>query len=270
MDVFPVTWSVADGDGACRITAFGKRLDGASTCVHVRFTPYFYVKLPSGWSEARARLYLSDCGQRYGIVRSKSMLVRRKCLWGFQAEREHTFAQLAFETLAAHRKARYGIKDLPTYEAGVDPLVRFFHLRDIAPSSWVHVRSWEEPDRAVADVDVEIECALAAVGPSTVTARPPLVFASFDLECFSASSRFPKADNPEDCIINIATTFQTYGSDAMDRVVVCHRETAPVVTPDDDPVAIVWREREEQVIETWMKLVRSRKADVLVGYNTAQ
>ncbi len=55
MDVFPVTWSAQDdGPGeTCRITVYGKTADGRSACVHVRFTPFFYVKMRRGLSEAQ-------------------------------------------------------------------------------------------------------------------------------------------------------------------------------------------------------------------------
>lgn len=277
MDVYPVTWSAGDTGpgGSCRITAFGKAPDGASVCVHVRFTPYFFVKMPKEYSDARAQLFVTECSKRYeGLVTNKCAVVKRKCLWGYQAGAVHRFAQLAFDSVAAHKRARYDLprRGFDTYEARVDPLVRLFHLRDVSPCRWVRVAAWTRPHRIVADVDVEIECALTAVGPSDRTTRPPLVFASFDIEAYSHKPegnqprKFPDGDDPRDHLIQVSTTFQRYGEpEPYHRLVTCLRETADV-----EGVQIVWSDKEEEVIERWAREIRAHKADVLLAYNSHQ
>lgn len=269
MDVFPVTWSAGDTGpgGTCRITVFGKTPDGDAACVHIKFTPFFYVQLPPGLSEAQCRPMLARWGQRYDLLDSKCRIVRRASLWGFQNGKTGLYAQLVCGSLEAFRKARWGIaKDHETYEGSVDPVVRLFHLRGIGPSQWVRVAAHREPAHLVADVDLEIECNFTDVAPSDRTTRPPLVFASWDIEARSATGRFPVADNPDDNLIQIATCFQRYGeAEPFHRSVVCLNETARV-----DGVAIFWSDDEAKVIEEWAKVLREHKTDVLLAYNSHQ
>lgn len=281
-DVYAVRWAAADGDGGgdaggggCRVTAYGKTPDGRSACVHVRFTPYFFVEMPEAWSESRVKLFIAECCRKYDCIASKSMCVRRKSLWGYQGERLRAFAQLAFDTLAAHRRARYSIRrdtwsapghTFVTYEAGVDPLVRLFHLRNVVPCGWFRVTNGREPERSVSTADVELECALTEIGPSPLAQRPPLVFASWDLECVSATGKFPVADNPHDHLIQISTTFQRYGEpEPYHRAVTCFRETAPV-----EGVEIMSFDTEHEGINAWAKLLRDHSVDVMCGYNIFQ
>jgi hypothetical protein len=182
MDVFPVTWSAADSGpgGTCRVTVFGKTPAGEAACVHVRFTPFFYVEMPAAFSDAQCRPLLAQWGKQYDLLADKCRVVRRTSLWGFRAGRAAPFAQLVFPSLEAYRRARYGLArgGNDTYEAGVDPVVRLFHARGIGPGRWMRVDRHAPPRTLVADVDVEVECAFTDVRPGDLKTRPPLVFAS--------------------------------------------------------------------------------------------
>lgn len=268
--VFPVTWSHDDSGpgGTCRITTFGKTPDGRAVCVHVRFTPFFYVQLPKDWSDARAKLFFAECAKQYDILDSKCRVVTRKSIWGFANSKECKFAQLVFPSAAAFKRARWGLaKQHATFEGNVDPVVRLFHLRGLGPCRWFRVPATaDEPQRPVADVDIELEVAFTDISPSTIDARPPLVFCSYDLEAFSESGRFPVADKPGDHLINIAAAFQRYGEpEPYHRAVVCFRETAPV-----DGVQIVWTPHEHEVIEIWGRMMREHQVDVVLSYNGHQ
>lgn len=304
MDVFPVDWSVGDTGpgGTCRVTAFGKTPEGESACVHVVFTPFFYVAAPPGFSPARCRPLLAEWAKRFGALADRCRVVMRRSIWGFRNATEQPFVQLVFASLEDFRRARYGLaREYDTYEGGVDPIIRLFHLRGLGPCRWMRVQRSREPKLLVADVDVEVECSFLDVGPSPRTDRPPLVFASecvqrgcgraagrvvlggskaskaspaapprclegFDIECISGSGRFPVADRPEDKLIQISTAFQRYGeAEPYARTVVCLGDTSPV-----EGVHITWHEHEHQVIEAWARLVREHKTDVMVGYNTHQ
>ena len=181
MDLFPVTWSAGDtGPGdTCRVTVFGKTPDGRAACVHVRFTPFFYVELPKGTSEAQGRLQLTLWAKRYELLDDKCRVVSRTSMWGFRTK-PGVFALLVFPSIAAFRRARWGIgkEHGGTHEAAVDPVVRLFHLRGIGPCRWMRVTNGTRPATLVADVDVELECGHLDVAPSDRMTRPPLVFAS--------------------------------------------------------------------------------------------
>jgi len=270
MDFFPVTWSSGDTGpgGTFRITAYGKNPDGDSVCLHVVFTPYFFVEMPADWSEARCRLFLAECCAKHECVQNRSQIVTRTSLWGYQNGRKQLFAQLAFESLEHFRRARYRLKNegRQTYEASVDPICRLFHLRGIGPCQWVRVACTRPPATLEADVDLEVECMFTALGPSDLTIRPPVVLASWDIEAFSATGKFPVADNPDDKLIQIAVAFQRYGDpEPYHRAVVCLGDTSDV-----EGVQILATPHEHRVIELWAQLLREHKTDVLVGYNTHQ
>ena len=269
MDIFPVTWSAGDTGpgGTFRVTAFGKTAEGEAACVHIAFTPFFYVEGPAGFSPAQCKPLLAGWAKEFNALADKCRVVMRRSIWGFRNGREQPYVQLVFDSLENFKRARYRLaRKYDTYEGGVDPVIRLFHLRGLGPCRWMRVSRWREPKFMVADVDVEIECAFADVGASERADRPPLVFASFDLEAVSATGKFPVADNPEDKLIQISTAFQRYGEEQpYARTVVCLGETADV-----EGAQIFWHEHEHQVIEHWARLLREHKADVLVGYNTHQ
>lgn len=270
LDVFPVSWSVGDTGpgGACRITAFGKTPEGQVACVHVRFTPWFYVEMPAGRSEAMCRPLMAKWAKTLDLILDRCKFVRRASLWGYRGGKTGLFAQLVFPSLEAFRQGRRAVagEKLDTYEASTDPVVRLFHLRNIGPCRWMRVQRHAPPAMLVADVDLEVECGYADVGASPITSRPPLVFGSWDIECYSASGGFPVGSNPADQLIQISTAFQRYGeAEPYHRSVVCLDRTADV-----DGVQIVWTPKEHRVIELWADLLREHKVDVLIGWNTSQ
>lgn len=276
LDLFPVDWRAADrpcGDGEEEqyvVTAFGKCADGRSACVHIDFFPYFYVEFPSSWLPARQRLWISQASHKYGAAAHYCRTVDRVPMWGFTGGARRPFAQLAFPTLAAFKKARRRIQHdekMQTYEASVDPLIRLFHLRELAPARWLRVARPRPPrGDPVSTCDVEVACHFTEVDPSPETSRPPLVIASWDLEVYSSTGKFPLSDNPGDKIIQVATSFQRYGDpEPYLRSVIC------LDTVDDVPgLDIVAVPREEDVITAWVELMQRESADVAVGYNLNQ
>lgn len=265
--VFAVDWSGRDDGGQYKIRLFGKDPGGQLVCVFIKWYPYFFVPLDTAWPASRQSSYVTELVEKHGAVARLSRVTTKKTLWGFTGNEERPFAQLAFPTLAAARRARK--KFGKTYEASVDPIVRFFHVRGVPPSGWVSVSSAAAVTDKKTVADIEVETTFAAVGPAAaeIAAQvPPLVFASWDIECFSGSGKFPMSSNPADKIIQISTTFWRYGEREPSRtVVVCLDETAGV-----EGVDVLWFAEEHEVINAWIELLRVEKADVLLGWNTDQ
>ena len=273
MEFFVVDWSSHDvSDGECfEISAFGKTDAGLSVCARIAFLPYFFVELPDAWSSARHAAFIVQCVHEHNAAEGYSMLVRRKSIWGFSNGRERTFAQLAFRTDAAFRRARRAIPsrhNLQSYESSVDHIIRLFHVRDIPSSGWIslaapvkHVAQSERATRC----DIEVIASFKDVFPAESSKPPPpLVFASWDLECYSASGKFPVADTPEDVIIGIGTTFQKYGDpDPYKRSYISLGETSDIEGCD-----VVSCGDEAGMINEWIALLEAEKTDVMIGYNT--
>lgn len=123
MDVFPVDWALADRNGRCTVTCFGKLPDRRSVAVHLRWVPTFYVPLPR---DASAQRLAARLVEEHGAVKSLCQVVHKKSLWGFRGGDTSPFLLLAFSTLAAHSRAKYNLRraKVKTFEADVDPLLR--------------------------------------------------------------------------------------------------------------------------------------------------
>ena len=273
MDFFPVDWFHEDATPAgsephFRIVASGKTVDDKSVCVRIRFTPYFFIEIPSEWSDSRARTFAIETARRHGALQTKCMPLERKSAWGFSGGQRKKLVQLAFPTLRAMRFARKALsRNHQTYEASVDPVIRVFHLRDVSPAAWVRVaKSWDPPGGRISYADVEVETSFEHLGPSQETRQPPLVVASYDLEVTSVSGRFPLAENTGDQIIQVSTAFQKYGDPAPYlKSVVCLGDTADV-----EGALIVSVQEEAELLHKWMDLLRREKVDIMVGHNTHQ
>lgn len=273
VDLFPVDWAAgdrpaADGDGETetfRLRAVGKDPGGRAVVAHIDFFPYFFVELAPGLTESARKLAVMDLVSRHGALPGLSCAVARKSMWGFTNGARIWVAQLGFPSLAAATRARYALKRAKrrTFEAGVDPLVRFFHVRGVRPAAWVRL------DAAVVELDtpqqLRVRCDFRRAGPSPLTARPPLVFASWDIEVYSASGNFPLAANPADKVIQIAVTFERYDTGDAKSVVLCLGDTADV--PD---VEIVCLADEADLIAEFARVLSERGADVLLSYNGDQ
>lgn len=74
------------------------------------------------------------------------------------------------------------------------------------------------------------------------------------------------ADNPDDALIQISTTFQRYGeAEPYAREVSCFRETAAV-----EGVKMSWFPTEHECINAWARSLRDHSVDVLISYNGSQ
>jgi DNA polymerase delta subunit 1 len=160
---------------------------------------------------------------------------------------------------------------METFETGVPAAVKLFHSRGLPSVGWVRVtgaRPVVAADARVTTCDDEFVVMSARnVEPAQAPADcklPPVVVASWDLEVFSESRKFPVATNDEDAIIQISTAFSPLGDpSSIDKTVLCLGETAPV-----EGVEIRCFETEEEMLLAWVHLLRDRRADLLIGYNT--
>lgn len=136
-------------------------------------------------------------------------LVHRKVLYGYTADRIFPFMKLTVCSMGAFRALKKIFLNpdtnapwfslrlsadaeeiLDVYEANLDPMLRFFHLRDIKPCGWVTTEAdMEEGDNGVLSVLPEWD----EIGPcsSPPAACAPFKMATWDIECYSESGEFP-------------------------------------------------------------------------------
>jgi len=278
MDVFPVDWQTADvptGEDTTRfeIQCWSKNLQGTSVLLRIEFFPYFFVKVPVGWSQQRQRLFIDTCAQKLGALTKHSTPVIRKDLYGFTNNLQQPFIQLAFASMADCRRAKFAIPKsdvfdrLKTYEATLDPLLRFFHVRGVSPSAWLRANAATrvEPDARISIETVqEYTVSFANIGPSECAEVPPLVIASWDLECVSAKGMFPDPSAPRDSIITVGMALQRYGEPEPYK-----RLAITLSGCDDVPgVEVIACATEADVMNTFFDALHRYDADVMIGYNT--
>jgi DNA polymerase delta subunit 1 len=269
LDVFPIDWVARDVRGAYTITMFGRTRGGEAVAVHIPYFPYFYLEAPAGVDDMAARAFRDAALEATGADPGFAAFSSVKSMWGFTDSALIRVLCLAFKSKYQRRKAaeKLGGGQRTVYESSVDPLLRFFHGRDIGPAQWVRVTGCAPvPAKAKATrCPLEYTAAHTSVAPAPaeVRDRPRLLIVSWDGEMYSHARRFPRASEPLDHIIQLAASFQYYGEPIHRQVVFCLRETDEDAVPGVD---IRWFDDEHDLINAFLDAVAD--ADVLVGYNT--
>ena len=189
------------------IYLFGKTADGTAlrACVE-GFQPFFFVRLPNTkvkTQEDFKKRLKAQLGYRKWLQSVVTVdFVDRGVLFGYTAGRKFSFAKLSVPSMKAFRDLRrlfleadtntpkfelyVGDDALEVYDANLDPMLRFFHLRKIKPCGWVTTESELE--------DGVLQTEWEDIGP----AEPPVASAPFlnmfwDIECYSDNGEFPLA-----------------------------------------------------------------------------
>jgi len=181
------------------IHLFGSTSDGKSIRVSVSgFEPYFYVELPDNLKQTY--LYFIDKLQKkLKYLKFKHEYIKSEKLYGYTNKTKFPFVKLSVKSKSEFYKLKKTFLDeknnpifyldnlvLKVYEANLDPLLRFFHLRNINPCGWATIETdYEET------LDIDFEDIHPCNDPLVSVA--PFTFGFWDIECYSASGDFPLA-----------------------------------------------------------------------------
>jgi DNA polymerase elongation subunit (family B) len=273
--------SQAAGNKQCCmvIHLFGMTADGVSLrCDIDGFRPYLYVKVPPSLDISQFRQHLGELAPASMSVER----VKRKELYGFTADEEFTFFKLAVASMKDFRALKNILLNdhqepifclskksapLAVYESGLDPLLRFFHLRDVAPCGWVSVEPVEDGFDEETDIRV-IRCSWEDVSPEKSPPKPTAPFKAlfWDIECYSRSGDFPVAKpmnvkDPGDPIIQIGCVLKQSDGSIQKTIFVLE-------TCDDIPgVDVKFFPSEKQMLLAWFNWLIEVNPDIWVGYN---
>lgn len=276
------------------IRVFGVSEEGYSVCCNIRdFRPYFYVKIPSSWLmhqvkalmdylKFRTKQYKTSKTDEIGIDYSDSFKVdgntiyKKKVFYGFQDENKFNFIKLSFNSKRAMGIVQrmlnkpmnvWGISktkptELSLFETNVDPIIRFIHISEITPSGWLSIIT-NKTNAPYSRCQINVSCTYKNVKPEIKVKIAPLRIASFDIECMSIDGSFPNPKRNGDQIIQIGTTFQTYGeSKPFLRHILslgdCDDIEGCVIECFDD---------EGDLLVAWTEMIQKLDPDVLIGYN---
>lgn len=243
-----VAWSTRETEDALTVDIFGRTEDGQSVHIETPFEPYFFVKIGPGKGPPRLT-----------TLTESPVCIRRKDLWGFQNQAEHTFAKLTFKTLSDLRRGEWACRNqkYQVYEANLDPVLRVMHRTGIQSTGWLCAQG--RPGNAST-------CAIDLCVSDWRTLKPvarddiaPLRIASLDIECYSATGAFPSAFEKSDTCFQIAIETRI-GNVIHDRKVLCVKET---VCPGAE-----WFPTERQMLERFAEYLRDElDPDVITGWN---
>jgi len=219
------------------IHLFGTTAEGCAVQVNINgFEPFFYVKLPNNLREVQETFVthlqiLIHKRNDWTLKRTGSYTItyeRRQVLMGYTAGREFTFAKLAVKSLQSWRALKSYFLDkengftfhlyrdaapLEVFEANLDPMLRFFHLRDIKPCGWVTIEaeSYDE-DSKTYEVDWD------EISPASGGTCAPFLHAYWDIECYSESGEFPLPKKGYDHVAKLLLEYAQSADEAADLI----------------------------------------------------
>ena len=236
------------------IHLFGTTGDGTPLRVDVEgFEPFFYVKLPVRLRETQTafqeRLKHTIQQKNEWVLKGPDAYTvtfeKRKVLMGYTASREFTFAKISVQGMQAWRSMKSifldkengpifylyndGRPPLEVFEANLDPMLRFFHLRNLKPCGWATITEVEEPDDfGVYHVDWE------SVSPTTNPSMPcaPFLHAYWDIECYSENGEFPVPKKGYDRVAKLLSGTARDGAHAVELLLQA------AVYPDNPPTGM--------------------------------
>jgi DNA polymerase elongation subunit (family B) len=190
------------------IHLFGALQDGTSVRVEVTgFQPFFYISVPENepkrWKtkiEEAVRTKLKENASKFVFE-----IVQKKKLFGYTGGRTYPFVKLTVPSLRAFYEARkffmneydvrrYKLTECKLYESNIDPMLRFFHIRNLQPCGWINVKGYEEEsdDKSLVSIHVDWNDVSPCEAPAGVVTAP-FHHAFWDIECYSHDGEFPMA-----------------------------------------------------------------------------
>ena len=275
-----LTWEARDGEDEHLISIFGKTEDGKSVCVTTAFTPYFFIKLPSGVDSQKVQRIYDILGNQCKDSLVAYSLMKSKDVWGFQNNEEFAYMKINFKDLQARRLVDsflrrpldrspelyeiFGVRNVKVYESNLDPVLRLMHRTGIQSTGWLD--TGERCVRShIANVDIDLFCndwtTLKSVARDDIA---PFVVASVDIECNSSTGKFPDANILGDACFQIAISLCKFGSDEpYDKTCLCYKETDSNLEGCD----IRSYATEKEMLEAFQKYLHSKDIDIITGWN---
>ena len=209
-----------------QILLFGSTAKGKSICVQVEgYRPSFLVELPTGIPSSKLKTFSSwmlESIHPSAASRVTFTHERHKTLWDYNGEAFSDFIRIDFPSISLWRRCidlfwmkptkdkKIGRMSIPMelspyklfgiagpkitlklYEANLDPLLRFFHERNLSPAGWMSLTDAGMADTTEANTAHFVTCDWKKVTPLTRDLHAPLLVASWDIECMSAHGDFP-------------------------------------------------------------------------------
>ena len=268
---------------------FGKTASGITVRCNVKgFKPFFFIKSVEGPRSLKeqARTAVKNYIERH-LPQGKSSIeithCDRKELFGYTQDKRTSMLKLtmnstqlfhAVKKLFINAKSEPELKKMhnrtdslgapfqgaPTvYEANLDPMLRFLHLRNLKPCHWCSIDGYDDSDLPT-EGDAILECNWEDVNPCE-KASAPFTIASWDIECMSNSGNFPMATKG-DPIIQIGVILSKLGSSESEKHIFV------LGSCDEIPEGTVHvYQKEKDLLLAWFQWIADQDIDIMMGYN---
>ena len=280
-----------DMPGYYSLDCYGKTLDGKDIYMRVlNYTPHFYVKIPeeyaSRWGSLQINKLVNHLEQciyyKYRDCIVKFDVVKRCDMDGFTNGKRQKFLRLIFNNWDAMKRyswlfnkslrirslAKEPIK-FKLYESNLEPMLRFFHIKEIKPSGWIKV-----PKKKVTnlrgsfynvDYAFETDWKLLKDVPEYANKLAPIKILAYDIETQSHNGiDFPISTHPKAYIAMICGTLSYIGKqDCFKKIGVVLGECDPKEGCD-----VRCFKTEKELLLGWRDLINEVRPDIITGYNT--
>jgi DNA polymerase delta subunit 1 len=213
-----------DYDELYTLLIYGTCENGATVCVDVRnFMPFFYIKPPYSWEELSESAFEGKVAEFKEFMMSQKYMsrymnreyerkiipknmeshfkdltiVKRKDFWGFTNSKIFRFMKVCVKSMKLYNTLKYYFKtlekkDFKAYESNIDPFLKYLHIQDIKPCSWVKIEKYQI-NEDISRCDYNIIANHKNVVPIEKNKIAPILVTSFDIECTSSHGDFPVA-----------------------------------------------------------------------------
>lgn len=199
------------------IRLFGVTAEGYSVCVKVNdFKPYFHISIPNDWQDGKVQQLVNTLNATMETDHKSKQtlpeqiinheLVRKHKFRGFTNNAKDKYLKLEFNTEKGLKKCKDLLLDeikisgvpykLESYEAKLEPKLRFMHMKQLDASGWAKIeQSKYELFTNDKTMRSQIEVAINWNDITKVSRNDlaPLIIASFDIEASSSHGDFPLA-----------------------------------------------------------------------------
>lgn len=202
-----------------QILLFGSNHEGKSVTIEITgYRPYFYIQIPEDWSKLQKSQfekyllgYVHDSPEAQELITIKE--TRHKKLYDFDNGFMSRFLRVEVPSIAIWRRISAALlteglepKALPekvskrreklkVYESNIDPVLRFFHERNLEPAGWMRIppHKFDEIESDITKTELSYTCEWTYIEPDTTRiSLAPLLIASWDIECTSSHGDFPQ------------------------------------------------------------------------------
>ncbi|KAJ3347360.1 DNA-directed DNA polymerase delta [Allomyces javanicus] len=286
------------------IRLFGRTNAGKSVAVHVQgYTPTLLLQLKNprdmtlgvynelkeilrNWAAMPPKRLSNDkeVPQRldHHVLDIDDPIILRQSIWGFSNGEQRKFFKYQFRSQYAYKKVlnklRYSANEVQhqvpilrgfTLFDDVEPMLRFFHERNIKTAGWVRVplaKCYQTRQR-MTRCALEYTTTVDNIFPSDEDhICPKLVECAFDIEVYSHDESFPKPEIEENCVFQIGVTLKNY-EDASFRKYILHCAVECKPIPD---VERLFFRNERSLLLGFSKFIVEHDVDVIYSYNGDQ